>query len=773
MGDAKPFGKINDYWYRVEFQGRGTPHIHFLLWIDKVENEIKPEDLDDVDGEGIERVKKYVEKTFSCTLPEPWKTEQSTADSSKLGEDESLSEEDAASVDGGNAMEEEDLPANDGAHTGGNATTADEASDPTAPGYRPNVFGGGFSDHEHPCAQPVDDLRAVKDWGFDFEKKQFKNPEVHKNFRNILLAMQMHWCCATCHKYGHFYDCRFNHPWETHGDVSVTIDVDAKGRIRRRIEPPRNNEHINRHCRAPWVTCFKKGNSDACYCGDAHGAAAYCGSYSAKAEEPDSSMMANLISRSLSQRVGDSAARDFLRVTANSMLRSTVVGATQACWFLLGLPFVRKSRPVITVNVLPVDQMTTRLRSVPEMEAAVNAEGDEATAVDSSPGSNLGRRQAYSTFLKQFPDGTGITFNAFLSRYRFSRHPLPKQQKGVACEDDSEIEEQEQEKLSGVSAGNDPAVLFDFAPQPDGEVEASIGGPPDPCFLLENKMACDESGPPSKPTRKSTKIEWRELSEDDLATFDFGSDTGQIKGGPTHFLLPAAFGGFTRCIWMKQQVVINASPSIPFSLDSERSAFSTLLLHRAWPNGNEKDILDEGSTATATLKRASDDGELPEYAKLFIQDAATLEAAKDRQGKPGSGGLFPGASDDADAGSNADDDDDDIELEPSIDDALEGGPDLLKSPIVPIDYSSSQLLSKDKYQSFQNHVVKITHETTETLKKRNQRNSAEVFDRHVPFAQEIQSEMERQLKEDIESFPFAEEGKPSLQGDLFDHVENA
>ena len=125
MGDAKPFGKINDYWYRVEFQGRGTPHIHFLLWIDKVENEIKPEDLDDVDGEGIERVKKYVEKTFSCTLPEPWKTEQSTADSSILGEYESLSEEETASVDGGNAMEEEDLLANDDAHTGDNQALSD------------------------------------------------------------------------------------------------------------------------------------------------------------------------------------------------------------------------------------------------------------------------------------------------------------------------------------------------------------------------------------------------------------------------------------------------------------------------------------------------------------------------------------------------------------------------------------------------------------------------------------------------------------------------
>ena len=25
------------------------------------------------------------------------------------------------------------------------------------------------------------------------------------------------------------YDCRFNYPWETHGDVSVAVGVDAKG----------------------------------------------------------------------------------------------------------------------------------------------------------------------------------------------------------------------------------------------------------------------------------------------------------------------------------------------------------------------------------------------------------------------------------------------------------------------------------------------------------------------------------------------------------------
>lgn len=29
-----PLGKIEDFFYRVEFQQRGSPHIHMLLWIE-------------------------------------------------------------------------------------------------------------------------------------------------------------------------------------------------------------------------------------------------------------------------------------------------------------------------------------------------------------------------------------------------------------------------------------------------------------------------------------------------------------------------------------------------------------------------------------------------------------------------------------------------------------------------------------------------------------------------------------------------------------------
>ena len=31
---SSPYGKLVDWWYRVEFQHRGSPHVHMLLWIE-------------------------------------------------------------------------------------------------------------------------------------------------------------------------------------------------------------------------------------------------------------------------------------------------------------------------------------------------------------------------------------------------------------------------------------------------------------------------------------------------------------------------------------------------------------------------------------------------------------------------------------------------------------------------------------------------------------------------------------------------------------------
>ena len=34
LSDAAPLGKIADWFYRVEYQQRGSPHIHMLIWLE-------------------------------------------------------------------------------------------------------------------------------------------------------------------------------------------------------------------------------------------------------------------------------------------------------------------------------------------------------------------------------------------------------------------------------------------------------------------------------------------------------------------------------------------------------------------------------------------------------------------------------------------------------------------------------------------------------------------------------------------------------------------
>ena len=34
-GPNSIFGRVTDHWYRIEFQNRGSPHVHLLLWVDQ------------------------------------------------------------------------------------------------------------------------------------------------------------------------------------------------------------------------------------------------------------------------------------------------------------------------------------------------------------------------------------------------------------------------------------------------------------------------------------------------------------------------------------------------------------------------------------------------------------------------------------------------------------------------------------------------------------------------------------------------------------------
>ena len=55
--EHSPIGKITDYFYRVEFQQRGSPHIHILIWI---------ENAPTYKQDSNEDIVNYIDKYVSC-----------------------------------------------------------------------------------------------------------------------------------------------------------------------------------------------------------------------------------------------------------------------------------------------------------------------------------------------------------------------------------------------------------------------------------------------------------------------------------------------------------------------------------------------------------------------------------------------------------------------------------------------------------------------------------------------------------------------------------
>lgn len=50
-------GKVIDFWTRIEFQNRGSPHVHLVVWIENAPSFETPEGL------------AYIDQVISCHLP--------------------------------------------------------------------------------------------------------------------------------------------------------------------------------------------------------------------------------------------------------------------------------------------------------------------------------------------------------------------------------------------------------------------------------------------------------------------------------------------------------------------------------------------------------------------------------------------------------------------------------------------------------------------------------------------------------------------------------
>ncbi|XP_052393335.1 uncharacterized protein LOC127941915 isoform X1 [Carassius gibelio] len=63
MSSAQPIGKIVDYFYRVEFQQRGSPHVHCLFWVENAPT--LNEDNEENDG----LVASFIDRYITCETP--------------------------------------------------------------------------------------------------------------------------------------------------------------------------------------------------------------------------------------------------------------------------------------------------------------------------------------------------------------------------------------------------------------------------------------------------------------------------------------------------------------------------------------------------------------------------------------------------------------------------------------------------------------------------------------------------------------------------------
>ena len=57
--NCEPIGKLGDFFYRVEFQQRGSPHTHMLVWI---------ENAPTLEKSSEEEIVKFVDKYLTCSV---------------------------------------------------------------------------------------------------------------------------------------------------------------------------------------------------------------------------------------------------------------------------------------------------------------------------------------------------------------------------------------------------------------------------------------------------------------------------------------------------------------------------------------------------------------------------------------------------------------------------------------------------------------------------------------------------------------------------------
>ncbi len=177
-GKHQPFGKVLDFWRRVEFQERGTPHSHNLLCIEKTA---------DISEDSLQDPRNLLEITPVLKLLDS----VSTACLQKR-------------------------------HENDRSEIADDMTESAFKYFR-DVFETSynykvdratyFQDVTHPCRQRF--TTQGRDFRYDKVSRVISDPAVQSLYRRLQLANQFHVCRESCYKnckFGEPRQCRYHFP---------------------------------------------------------------------------------------------------------------------------------------------------------------------------------------------------------------------------------------------------------------------------------------------------------------------------------------------------------------------------------------------------------------------------------------------------------------------------------------------------------------------------------------------------------------------------------
>jgi len=238
---------------------------------------------------------------------------------------------------------------------------------------------------------------SVIDFSRDPTTGEAREDDVHSTHRRLQWCFHCHRCRESCYKYSYGTGCRwcrYGFPVEDHREhAEVCRDRDRRSRVRVRILPARNNDHVNNTMSEPLVMWTGRCNSDCQPIFSGVGVCDYVTCYVTKADAPDVDIISNIVARRFLQieANGDSTQRERMKVVANAVYSATHMGAQMANFILLGGNVCTFTRPEVTANPMQRKHMRSCL---PRGRSTDLARGH-------SLGSQLGKRDAYAALASQ------------------------------------------------------------------------------------------------------------------------------------------------------------------------------------------------------------------------------------------------------------------------------------------------------------------------------------------------------------------------------------